>query len=158
VLIRVLTTAECRDVLARARHGHLACARAGQPYVVPVSIHPDLDDNRVYSFSTVGRKIRWMRENPKVCLEVAEVVGRLHWTTVLAFGRYEEIPGAGPGEARRQRAHDLLSRQPQFWLPAAAKLSTGEQNPLGVVYCIRISRLTGRRVERRRDQASSSKP
>ena len=140
MLVHALTVDECLKVLARARYGHLACARDGQPYVVPVSVYPDLPDRRIFSFSTVGRKIRWMRQNPQVCLEVAEVVGRLHWTTVLVFGRYEEIARSGPGAALRQRAQELLGGEPQWWLPATATVSTGEQNPFPVVYCIRIGR------------------
>ena len=148
MLIHTLTIDECRQLLARARHGHLACARDGQPYVVPVTLYPDLEINRIFSFSTVGRKIRWMRQNPKVCVEVGEVTGRLHWTTVLAFGQYEEVPRSGLGASMRRRAQELLSRQPQWWLPGTARLSTGEEHPSPVVYCIRITRLTGRRVER----------
>ena len=30
-------------------------------------------DGYLYSFSTVGRKIEWMRGNPLVCLETDEV-------------------------------------------------------------------------------------
>ena len=47
--------------------------------------------NCLYAFSTIGQKIEWMRENPKVCLEVEEIDDQSHWTTVLVIGRYEEI-------------------------------------------------------------------
>ena len=36
-------------------------------------------DGYLYSFSTVGRKIEWMRGNPLVCLETDEVVSSQPW-------------------------------------------------------------------------------
>ena len=76
MLVHKLTAAECREVFARARLGRLACAKSNQPYVVPVSVYFDPDENVLYGFSTIGQKIRWMRENPLVCVEVEEIVSR----------------------------------------------------------------------------------
>lgn len=148
MLIHRLTAKECRSVLARVRHGRLACARADQPYIVPLSIYLDPEDNVVYGFSTVGQKIRWMRDNPLVCLEVEEIVSRTQWTTVVAFGRYEEISRTGPGAALRHRAMELFANQRDWWLPGTATVSPGDQHPVPVVYRIRLGRMTGRRAER----------
>ena len=41
-----------------------------------------------------------MRENPKVCLEVEEIDGKDSWTTVVVFGRYEEIHQSWRSAAR----------------------------------------------------------
>ena len=37
-----------------------------------------------------------MRLNPKVCLQVEEIVDKDRWATVVAIGRFEEI-GHGDG-------------------------------------------------------------
>ena len=148
MLVHKLTTAECRTVLAASRYGRLACARSEQPYIVPVSIYLDPDANFVYGFSTVGQKIRWMRDNPLVCLEVEQIVSRTKWTSVVAFGRYEEIPRTGPGDDLRRRATELFGKQVEWWLPGTATLSSGEQHTVPVVYRIRLGRMTGRRAER----------
>ena len=148
MLIHTLTTAECREVLARARYGRLACAQSGQPYVVPVSLYLDPEEDAIFGFSTVGQKIQWMRSNPLVCIEVEEVVSRTEWITVVAFGHYQEIPYDEELAPLRQRAADLVGQEPQWWLPATASLSSGEQNVLPVVYRILLSRMTGRRVAR----------
>jgi nitroimidazol reductase NimA-like FMN-containing flavoprotein (pyridoxamine 5'-phosphate oxidase superfamily) len=103
MLIHTLTAAECRDVLSRAKYGRLACSRSDQPYVVPISLYLDPDHDVLFSFSTVGQKIRWMRQNPLVCVEVEEIVSRTQWTTVLAFGRYQEIPRVPESEPIRRR-------------------------------------------------------
>ena len=121
MIIHELTMAQCHDVLGRTGLGRLACAHDDQPYIVPILFDFDRQQECLYSFSTVGRKIDWMRRNPKVCMEVDEISDPFHWTTVVVFGRYEEIPPSEASDAR-QRAHDLFQQRPEWWLPGAAKL------------------------------------
>jgi uncharacterized protein len=147
--IHELTTTACREVLSRVRVGRLACARNNQPYVVPISIAFDPSSNAVFSFSTVGKKIDWMRENPKVCLEVEEIEDRFHWTTVVIAGRYSEITTAVEHRDIRARALVLLERSTEWWLPGTAKLGEHERHAV-VVFQINIDSLTGRRAERDR--------
>lgn len=148
MLIHQLTAAQCEDVLDRTRLGRLACARDNQPYIVPIFFYFDRIDRCLYSFSTVGQKIDWMRGNPKVCVEVDEVSDQFHWTTVVVFGRYEEIHDSeGEADARR-RAQDLFQQHPEWWLPGAGKLATGEEHPTPVVYRIRVDRMSGRQAAR----------
>jgi nitroimidazol reductase NimA-like FMN-containing flavoprotein (pyridoxamine 5'-phosphate oxidase superfamily) len=148
MLVHKLTAPQCREVLARTRLGRLGCARSNQPYVVPISVYFDPDENVLYGFSTIGQKIRWMRENPLVCVEVDEIVSRHDWTTVVAFGRYVEIPRGALGANFRRRAYELFEHQAEWWLPGAANLAAGERRAAAVVYRIRLNRLTGRRVVR----------
>src|SRR5262249_37750915 len=70
MLIHELTRTECTDILGRSSIGRLACSHFDQPYIVPISYSFDAEEDCVYGFSTVGQKILWMRENPKVCLAV----------------------------------------------------------------------------------------
>jgi uncharacterized protein len=148
MVVHTLTQPECRNILARARFGRLACVSGDQPYIVPVAIYLDPDGGFLYGFSTLGQKIRWMRANPRVCVEVEEIVTRTEWATVVMFGRYQEIPRSGPGAALRKRAGELLGEQAEWWLPGAAKLSSGEEHGVPVLYRIRIGRMTGRRALR----------
>ena len=87
MLIHELSREECAEVLSRTDLGRLGCTRFDQPYIVPIHFSFDPDRNCVYAFSTIGQKIEWMRQNPKVCLEVEEIAEKDHWTTVLAIGR-----------------------------------------------------------------------
>jgi nitroimidazol reductase NimA-like FMN-containing flavoprotein (pyridoxamine 5'-phosphate oxidase superfamily) len=146
MLIHTLTSSECRDVLSSARIVHVACARDNQPYVVPLSLYYHPDDNALYGFSTVGRKIEWMRGNARVCVEAAEIVSRTEWTTVVAFGRYEEIPRRTPAGPVLRRAYDLFQTQTRWWLPGAASLSSGQEHADAVIYRIKLGRMTGRRL------------
>jgi uncharacterized protein len=47
--------------------------------------------DRLYGFSSVGRKIEWMRANPRVCVEADEVTDHFHWTSVIVSGRLPRI-------------------------------------------------------------------
>lgn len=148
MLIHQLTAAQCREVLGRTNLGRLACARDGQPYIVPVFFSFDRDDHCLYSFSTVGQKIEWMRANPKVCVEVEEMADQFHWTTVLVTGRYAEIHNAKEGSTARSRAQELFQRRPEWWLPAAAKVAASAERDQPVFYRILIDKVSGRRADR----------
>jgi nitroimidazol reductase NimA-like FMN-containing flavoprotein (pyridoxamine 5'-phosphate oxidase superfamily) len=148
MLVHELTLAECRAVLVRVTIGRLACARADQPYIVPILFSFDPVEDFLYSFSMLGRKIDWMRGNPKVCVEVDEIDDHLHWTTIVAFGRYEEILDSARAAHARRRAHELFERRPEWWLPGAARLATGDEHAIPVVYRIHIDTMTGRRAAR----------
>lgn len=147
MLIHELNTPECEDLLRREHLGRLACTRDGQPYIVPIHFSYDPDHCCLYAFSTVGQKIVWMRENPKVCVEVEDIADKNRWTTVLVFGRYEEISDAFEEAETRRRAWERFQHRPEWWFPAAAKLSSGEHHAM-VIYRIVIDRLTGRRAAR----------
>jgi nitroimidazol reductase NimA-like FMN-containing flavoprotein (pyridoxamine 5'-phosphate oxidase superfamily) len=145
--IRELSTEQCFELLTRTTLGHLACAVGKQPYVVPIHFSCDAERNCLYGFSAVGQKIAWMRENPLVCVEIADIADKNRWTTVLVFGRYEEIQDSPEYAETRQRVWDRFQARREWWLPAAAKLGTRE-SPAVVIYQIRIDRLTGRSASR----------
>ena len=151
MLIHELTADECRGVLRRAGLARLACERNGQPYVVPVHLWYDDDHNCLYGFSTVGQKVDWMRQNPRVCVEIDDIDDPNHWVTLVVFGAYEEIPDDATGRTVRERARLLFEPRPEWWLPAAARMPSHERHAT-VVYRIRIDRVTGRRAARNRAQ------
>jgi nitroimidazol reductase NimA-like FMN-containing flavoprotein (pyridoxamine 5'-phosphate oxidase superfamily) len=146
MIVHDLDRAECLEFLAAAHVGRLACARSDQPYVVPAFFYFDRDADCLFSFSTIGQKIDWMRENPKVCVEFDNIVDQYHWTTVVVFGRYEEVGDSPEESAARRRAHELWQRHHAWWLPGAAMRASGEEHGTPVVYRIRIDRITGRRA------------
>ena len=146
VLIHELAPGECEAVLQRATIGRVACAKDGQPYIVPV--HVAFHERYLYGVATLGQKIEWMRTNSRVCVEVEEIAdSATPGPTVLVFGHYEELPsttnrsgGAGPRE-------ELLAHGSVFWLPATAKVPSHE-HATPVLYRISIIRVTGRRMSR----------
>jgi nitroimidazol reductase NimA-like FMN-containing flavoprotein (pyridoxamine 5'-phosphate oxidase superfamily) len=150
MLIHELTTDECSDLLSRTHVGRLGCSQFNQPYIVPIHFSFDRTENYIYAFSTIGQKIKWMRKNPRVCLEVEEITDKDHWTTVIAVGRYKEI-GQGPSDDdARRRAEQLFHQRREWWLPGAAKTKTGEREHI-VLYRIQVDQVTGRRAARSRE-------
>jgi nitroimidazol reductase NimA-like FMN-containing flavoprotein (pyridoxamine 5'-phosphate oxidase superfamily) len=145
MLIQSMTRKASNELLARAKVGRLACAHEGQPYITPMSFIYEADC--LYSFSTVGQKIAWMRANPLVCVETEELVDRQNWATVIVFGRYEELPKT-PSDSNRTLAYDLLQRRPMWWEPGYAKtVIDGKERPLeGVYFRIHVSKITGHRT------------
>src|ERR1022692_3412894 len=92
MVIREMSREECLRVLAKAKLARLACAHENQPYVVPVYLAYHEAYECLYGFTTPGQKVEWMRANPLVCVEVDEIVAYDQWVSVIAFGRYEELP------------------------------------------------------------------
>jgi nitroimidazol reductase NimA-like FMN-containing flavoprotein (pyridoxamine 5'-phosphate oxidase superfamily) len=144
MLVHELSRADCDAVLARATIGRLACARDAEPYVVP--IHVAFDGYHLYGVSAVGRKIEWMRGNPRVCVEIDEIESTTRWTTVLVFGDYEELT-ADEDAAAREWAERLLAPRVAFWTPGIAK-SASREPVTPVIFRIRIGRVTGRATHR----------
>ena len=146
MLIQELTRQASLDLLARTHLGRLACAKGNQPYVVPVYFA--YANEYLYGFSTIGQKIEWMRANPLVCVEAAEVVSPEQWVSVIVFGRYEELPDTPEWQSARRFAHTLLKRKAVWWEPAYAKtILHGTQRPLApVFYRIHGVQITGHRA------------
>jgi nitroimidazol reductase NimA-like FMN-containing flavoprotein (pyridoxamine 5'-phosphate oxidase superfamily) len=149
MLIHELSAEECAEIFTRAHLGRLGCAHNGQPYIVPISFSFDVERRCFYCFSLAGQKIAWMRENPKVCIEAEEIADKNRWTSVLAFGRYQEIGDSPADRDTRRRAQQLLEQRSEWWLPGAAKADSHEHHEM-VLYRIDVDRLTGRRAVRDR--------
>jgi uncharacterized protein len=149
MFIHQLTDEECDTVLRRTNLGRLGCAQNNQPYVVPIYFKFDafkLGAKYLYSFANLGQKIHWMRSNPLVCVEVDDVTDQFHWTTVVLFGRYEELDQDEHRNAA-ERAYELLRARQSWWQPAAAKTAVSERY-FPIVYRIQIDSMSGRRTRR----------
>lgn len=135
---------ECREILSRASSAHLGCSLNDQPYVVPVGMA--YEEDYIYVFSTMGQKIKWMRSNPKVCVQIDEFKSQSDWVSVIANGEYQELPEP-QFEDERNHARKLLQQRHHWWLNAMAerriRLRDEEIKPL--FFRIHVSSLTGLR-------------
>ncbi len=142
--IEELNKEKCKEVLTRIRLGRLACSLNNQPFIVPLYFAFD-GKRHLYSFSTVGKKIDWMRQNPLVCLEVDEVKNQNDWTTIIISGRYEELLDTPEFEEKRVTAHELLSKHPMWWQPAYDAGNFRERTHEKAIYFrILIEKISGR--------------
>src|SRR5215831_20171651 len=113
MLITKMRTKECRALLMRLGFGRLACASNDRPYIVP--IYFSFDGDRLYSFSTLGQKILWMRENPLACVEADDIRAHDDWETIVVLGKYVEISKGPEGAKARHYVRSLLQKRPLWW-------------------------------------------
>jgi len=176
MVIREMSNEECVRMLAGVRLARLACAFNNQPYVVPVYLayhESSVDEACFYGYTTLGQKIEWMRANPLVCVEVDEVVSCMRWLSVIAYGRFKELPNlvernVGHPPARHVNgdryeivadesapttetllAYHLLQTHAMWWEPAStARGALPHQNAVQLFtplyYKISIDSVTGR--------------
>ena len=144
MLIQEVSENECRDVLAKASVARLGCCLDNQPYIVPIvmAYEPDY----VYFFSTMGKKIAWMRANPRVCVQVDSISGQSEWVSVIANGEYQELEEPRYTD-ERNHARKLLEKRHNWWLNALAERRTQQrdQDILPVFFRVKISTVTGLR-------------
>ncbi|SRR6266487_2918019 len=145
MLINEMTKDECSAALARASFGRLGCSLDNQPYVVPLYFVYESD--YIYSLSTFGQKIEWMRENPKVCVQIDETIGTAGWLSVIAYGLYQELVEPRY-KAERSHARQLLEKRSGWWQVALAErqLKAAEHLVDPLFFRIHIDSLTGLRT------------
>ncbi|CAN7705960.1 pyridoxamine 5'-phosphate oxidase family protein [Phyllobacterium sp. LjRoot231] len=110
---------EIMQVIENATVGRLACVHDGQPYIVPLNFAHHF--GALYAFTTFGRKVEWMRSNPKVCVEFDNVSATNDWQSVIVMGQYEELTHDQDTNEARNEAYGLLSRRAEWWEPAFVK-------------------------------------
>lgn len=143
--ISEMTSEECSALLAHASVGRLACSFENQPYVVPINFA--YESGYLYVFSTFGQKVKWMRANPKVCVQTDQIQSESEWTSVVVNGEYEELPEPQYA-AERKHASSLLAKRYHWWLNALGQrqLRVGDQPIDPLFFRIRIESMSGLRA------------
>ena len=145
MIIQKLSKEECLNFLKEIRFGRLGCVRDKQPYVVPIYFVSD--EQHIYGFTTLGQKIRWMRENPLVCVEADQVIDHLHWTSVVVLGKYQELRDKFSSPGLREYALELLQHRTMWWQPAVANRNSESAGTAShIFYRIRIDEISGHRA------------
>lgn len=142
MLLEQMTKEQCHAALERASFGRLGISDDDQPYVVPVYFA--YEAGYVYILSTEGHKIASMRRNPKVSFEIDDIQGETQWISVIALGRYEELPEV-QFRVERARARKLLEHRPRWWQPAFAEreLKTATELIDPIFFRIHIDSISG---------------
>jgi len=134
-----------REQIDRILHsetvGRIGVCAGGRTYVVPITYV--YDGNNIYGHSGPGMKIDMMRAGPDVCFEVDQIDDLANWRTVIAWGRYEELPGDLATAAMnllRSRLSPLTSSE----TAGPAGHPAGEAGLSGIAFRIRLTERTGR--------------
>jgi len=140
--INEMTGEECSAFLERASLGRLGCSCENQPYVIP--IHFAYDSGYLYVFSTFGQKVKWMRANPKVCVQTDQIENQGEWISVVVNGEYEELPEP-QYSAERKLASSLLAKRYHWWLNALGErqMKVGDKSIEPLFFRIRIQTMSG---------------
>jgi nitroimidazol reductase NimA-like FMN-containing flavoprotein (pyridoxamine 5'-phosphate oxidase superfamily) len=147
MIVQTLPALECTKLLAANRLARLACARNGQPYVVP--IYYAYADTHLYAFSMPGKKIEWMRGNPLVSLQITQSGEGREWKSVVVDGRYEELPDRIGHKREREHAWSLLSKHCDWWEPGTLKpiLPPESDHSPHVFFRILVEQMSGREAK-----------
>jgi nitroimidazol reductase NimA-like FMN-containing flavoprotein (pyridoxamine 5'-phosphate oxidase superfamily) len=105
------------------------------PYVIPVNYFFDGED--IYIHSMPGRKIKTMRANPYVCLQVDEIEDTFNWISVIAFGQFEEVYDT----TERDRIMAAMFQRFPYLTPVESKARDSLSDV--IFFRIRIERITG---------------
>ena len=143
MLIEGMSHESCIELLKSTHRGRLACSRGAQPYITVFSF--TFDDEYLYGFSAIGKKIEWMRANPLVCIEADEIIARDDWRSVVIFGRYEELRDTPEFCEKRVAARELLAKTPTWWEPGAFRTAdeSAERSFESIFFRLTIDEITG---------------
>jgi nitroimidazol reductase NimA-like FMN-containing flavoprotein (pyridoxamine 5'-phosphate oxidase superfamily) len=86
-----LSSQEIEELLHGEVIARLGCHAEGRTYVVPITYA--YDNNSLIVHSAEGLKMRMMRENPWVCVEVDRMDDLANWRSSDRKGRFEERRG-----------------------------------------------------------------
>jgi uncharacterized protein len=134
-MINALGNKESRELLNEKHCGRLGCCVDGEPYVVPINYL--FDGECIYIHSLPGRKINALRNNPRACLQVDEIVDAYNWRSVIAYGNYEEITDMG----ERERILANLFKHLPHLTPVESKMDKGISQ--AIVFRLRVHKITG---------------
>ena len=138
--IRDMARGEMAALLSRAEYGHLALARDGHPYVVPM--HYAFDGEDIYFFTTEGTKTEFVEANHEVCFQVEEVADASRWRSVMLTGRAKRLAKSEEVE----RAMQLITERNPTLTPALNRTEIGAWKRLAniAVYRVRPEAVYGR--------------
>lgn len=154
IQIQEMSDGEIDDILGRVGYGHLACSRNDLPYVVP--IHYVYDKPNIYVYSTEGKKWEIIRSNPKICLQVEEVIDETNWRSVIVTGDAEQIVDRN----EREKAIKLILATNPTLTPAISIrwMDNWIRENREVVYRIKPTRVTGRSPVKVNINATEARP
>jgi nitroimidazol reductase NimA-like FMN-containing flavoprotein (pyridoxamine 5'-phosphate oxidase superfamily) len=139
-MMQELSRDEIDAFLDEQKVGRIGIRDGESIYVVPLVFGRRGDT--LYVLTTDGRKTRAARTAPSVCFEVDDYDSSTgSWTSVIVWGRYEELHGMERDDAVAVVAERHGARRPSSSHGASP-------SPPTVVFQIRIERATGRWVER----------
>jgi nitroimidazol reductase NimA-like FMN-containing flavoprotein (pyridoxamine 5'-phosphate oxidase superfamily) len=140
-----LDTQEIEKLISQQVVGRIGCHADDITYIVPISYA--YDGNYIYGRTYEGMKLNILRKNPKLCFQVDDLTDLANWSSVIAWGEFEELSS----EKDRSEALTKLGRRV---LPAVSSatmhiasmwpFSEEGEKVEGILFRIRLTEKTGR--------------
>ena len=147
-MIRKLNKLHCLELLDKNYIGHLAYVFENKPYVVPITYFLNNENNSIVCYSGEGHKIKALRNNKNISLEVSTINSVNSWKSVLVHGLYQEFEGSAAklylhkfAEGVKKLIQKKERRDLKFLSEFSSKIF---KEGLPVVFEIKIEDITGR--------------
>ncbi|WP_299124307.1 pyridoxamine 5'-phosphate oxidase family protein [uncultured Winogradskyella sp.] len=148
IMIRALSNTEKLRLLKNNYIGYLSYIYRNRPFIAPITYYFDEKQNIIIGYSAEGHKVRSMRKNPNVCLNISDIASVNSWMSVLVQGEYEELSGS---EAKAQLhafslgVKDLIMTKEHRELDFISEFSSKIYNDdLPIIFIIKIDEITGK--------------
>ncbi|AVR45571.1 flavin mononucleotide-binding protein [Christiangramia fulva] len=86
-----LNNEQCLEMLRNNYVGRLGYIFEKRPFVVPITYFYSEENNSVIGYSGKGQKLKALRKNKFISLEIDEIESIDHWRSVLVHGEFEEL-------------------------------------------------------------------
>ncbi|WP_316819198.1 pyridoxamine 5'-phosphate oxidase family protein [Pedobacter nyackensis] len=136
-----LNKREIIDLLEQQVIGRLGCHFEGETYVVPVNYI--YRNNAIYAHTGKGKKLDMMRNNPRVCFQVDEILDTFRWKSVIVWGTFQELVGEERQQAMQGIIHRIMPLTDSSSQRSSHAIPDDQQNNI-VVFKIPVIEGTGR--------------
>jgi nitroimidazol reductase NimA-like FMN-containing flavoprotein (pyridoxamine 5'-phosphate oxidase superfamily) len=147
-MILTLNKRERTKVLENNYIGNLSYIYRDRPFIAPITYYYNKENNTVIGYSAEGHKIRAMRKNPNVCLNVSEIVSVNSWTSVLVQGTFFQLFGSDAKAQLHQFSmgvKDLVIKKERRELDFISEFSSKiYDDDLPIVFIIKIEETIGK--------------
>jgi nitroimidazol reductase NimA-like FMN-containing flavoprotein (pyridoxamine 5'-phosphate oxidase superfamily) len=146
-MLGTLNSRQIDQVLRSEAVGHLGCFADGKVYVTPITYV--YDGESIYGHAAMGMKLRMLRANPQVCVQVERIENLANWVSVIVWGEYAELTGDAEKEGMRLFLDRMEPLQASETAVSSHRAPTDvpaldlQGNPM-VFYRIRLTERSGR--------------
>ncbi|MDO7171111.1 pyridoxamine 5'-phosphate oxidase family protein [Mariniflexile sp. AS56] len=148
-MIQNIEEKEMRFILENNYVGQLGYVYQNRPFVVPITYYFDKERNAVICYSGDGHKMKAMRKNKDVCLQISDINTVNDWKSVLVHGKFEQQFGSNAKACLHQFSlgvKDLIMEKEKAVLDFIHEFSSKVSDEgHAVVFLIEIEEMTGKK-------------
>lgn len=141
-----LNNIQIKNLLTSQIIGRLSCVDGTKPYIVPITYV--FDGDCIYGQTNEGTKLKVLRKNPNVCMEVDTMIDMRNWQSVVVYGKFEELKNESAKKAKEiflSRIYPLATSSTVHGHEHENKAKVDDTTRIKyVMYKIKIKNMTGR--------------